>query len=91
MALRSWSKNRKAAATSRRCRELQKRSILMSQHCQTTSRHSGLVFGQFLAHFEPIIVGFKAQTQMGLGITFLVGLEGGKHPRAWFSLRKKMD
>ena len=35
----------------------------MSQRCCTTSRRSGLVLGGFLAHFEPIIEGFKAQTR----------------------------
>ena len=60
--------------TSRHCKELQKRSIPTSQCCQTTSRRSRLVLGQFSAHFEPIIEGFKAQTpketkerQLGLG------------------------
>ena len=41
---------------------LQKQSILMSRRCCTTSRHSGLVFSGLLAHFEPIMEGFKAQT-----------------------------
>ena len=41
---------------------VQKQSILTSRRCQTTSRHSGLVLGGFLAHFEPIMGGFKAQT-----------------------------
>ena len=36
-------------------------------------------------------MGFKAQTRRRRGRTFLVGLEGGKHPRAWLSLGKKMD
>ena len=35
---------------------LQKQSI-------PTSRRSGLVLGGFLAHFEPIMEGFKAQTR----------------------------
>ena len=55
MALRSWCKNRKAATTSLRCREVQKRSI-------PTSRCSGLVLGQFSTNFELIIEGFKGQT-----------------------------
>ena len=42
---------------------LQKQSIPTSRRCCTTSRRSGSVFGGFLAHFEPIIVGFKAQTR----------------------------
>ena len=62
MVLRSWSKNRKAVATSRRCRELQKRSIPTSRRCQTTSRRKGSILGGFLAHFEPIMEVFKAQT-----------------------------
>ena len=41
---------------------LQKRSIPTSRRCHTTSRRSGLVLGGVLAHFEPIIEGFKAQT-----------------------------
>ena len=36
-------------------------------------------------------MGVKAQTQRRRGITFLGGLEREKHPRAWFSLGKKMD
>ena len=35
-------------------------------------------------------MGFKSQTRRRRGRTFLVGLERGKHPRAWFSLGKKM-
>ena len=42
---------------------LQKQSIPTSQRCCTTSRRSGLVLGGFLAHFEPIMEGFKAQTR----------------------------
>ena len=41
---------------------LQKQSIPTSQRCCTTSRRSGLVLGGLLAHFEPIMEGFKAQT-----------------------------
>ena len=41
---------------------LQKCSISKSRRCCTTSRRSGLVLGGFLAHFEPIMEGFKAQT-----------------------------
>ena len=41
---------------------LQKKSIATSRRCCTTSRHSGSVLGGFLAHFEPIMEGFKAQT-----------------------------
>ena len=41
---------------------LQKQSIPTSRCCCTTSQHSGSVLGGFLAHFEPIMEGFKAQT-----------------------------
>ena len=39
----------------------------MSRRCPMMSRRSGLVLGRFLAYFEPIIVGFKAQTQRRRG------------------------
>ena len=42
---------------------LQKRSIPKSRRYCTTSQHLGLVLGGFLAHFEPIMEGFKAQTR----------------------------
>ena len=42
---------------------LQKQSIPTSRRCCTTSRRSRLVLGGFLAHFEPIMEGFKAQTR----------------------------
>ena len=48
---------------------LQKQSIPTSRRCCTTSRRSGLVLGGLLAHFEPIMEGFKAQT---------VGIERGE-------------
>ena len=41
---------------------LQKQSILKSRRYCTMSRRSGSVLGGFLAHFEPIMEGFKAQT-----------------------------
>ena len=41
---------------------LQKCSIPTSRRCCTTSRRLGLVLGGFLAYFEPIMEGFKAQT-----------------------------
>ena len=41
---------------------LQKQSIPTSRRCCTMSRCSGSVLGGFLAHFEPIMEGFKAQT-----------------------------
>ena len=72
MTLRSWCKNRKVAATSRRCRELQKRNI-------PTSRCLGLVLDQFSAHFELIIEVFKAQTRKtegGGGGGRILGLGG---------------
>ena len=42
---------------------LQNQSIPMLRRCCTTSRRLGLVLGGFLAHFEPVIEGFKAQTR----------------------------
>ena len=42
---------------------LQKQSIPTTRRCCKTSRRSGLVLGGFLAHFEPIMEGFKAKTQ----------------------------
>ena len=47
---------------------LQKQSIPTSRRCCTMSRRSGLVLGGLLAHFEPRMGGFKAQT---------VGIEKG--------------
>ena len=41
---------------------LQKQSIPTSRRCCTTSQRLGSVLGGFLAHFEPIMEGFKAQT-----------------------------
>ena len=41
---------------------LQKQSIPTLRRCCTTSRRSGLVLGGLLAHFEPIMEVFKAQT-----------------------------
>ena len=34
----------------------------LQKRCCTTLRRSGSVLGGFLAHFEPIMEGFKAQT-----------------------------
>ena len=42
---------------------LQKQSIPTSRRCCTMSRCSRSVLGGFLAHFEPIMEGFKAQTR----------------------------
>ena len=42
---------------------LQKQSIPTTRCYCTISRRSGLVLGGFLAHFEPIMKGFKAQTR----------------------------
>ena len=36
--------------------------VTLQKHCCTTSRRSVLVLGEFLAHFEPIMEGFKALT-----------------------------
>ena len=41
---------------------LQKQSIPTSRCCCMTLRRSGLVLGGLLAHFEPRMEGFKAQT-----------------------------
>ena len=41
---------------------LQKQSILTSRRCCTTSQRLRSILGGFLAHFEPIMEGFKAQT-----------------------------
>ena len=58
-----------------------------SQRCCTTSRRSGSILDGFLAHFEPIIGGFKART---LGIEsrriwndFLDVFEGEQAPFGW--------
>ena len=40
---------------------LQKQSIPTLRRCCMKSRRSGLVLGGLLAHFEPIMEGFKAQ------------------------------
>ena len=40
---------------------LQKQSIPTPRRCYTTSRRLGLVLGGLLAHFEPIMEGFKAE------------------------------
>ena len=66
MALRSLSKNR--GLQQRRNVENQRRDVAetkqpTSRRCCTTSRSSGLVLGGFLAHFEPIMEGLKAQTR----------------------------
>ena len=42
---------------------LQKQSIPTSRRCCTMLRRSGSVLGGFLAYFEPIREGFKAQTR----------------------------
>ena len=42
---------------------LQNQSIPTSRCCCTMSRHSWSVLGGFLAHFELIMEGFKAQTR----------------------------
>ena len=88
MVLRSLSKNRELQQrrnVGTNVATLQKQSI-------PTSQRSGSVLGGFLAHFEPIMEGFKAQTG---GIEKKDGWEkilgvfegeqapfGWKHPRA---------
>ena len=42
---------------------LQNQSIPTSRRCCTSLQRSGSVLGRFLAHFEPIMDGFKAQTR----------------------------
>ena len=66
---------------------LQKQSIPTSRRCCTTSRRSGLVLSGLLAHFEPIMEGFKTQT---VGIErrtiwngFLDVFEGEQAPFGW--------
>ena len=49
---------------------LQKQSIPTSRRCGTMSQRSGSVLGGLLAHFEPIMEGFKAQNR---------GIENGEH------------
>ena len=41
---------------------LQKQSIPTSRRCCTMSQCSGFVLGGLLAHYEPIMEGFKVQT-----------------------------
>ena len=72
MVLRSWSKNRKAAATSRR--ENQRRDVAESCRNDVATLPNdvatlpndvatlGVDFDGFLAHFEPIMEDLKAQT-----------------------------
>ena len=58
----------------------------MSRRCPMTSQRSGCVLGRFLAHFEPIIVGFKAQTRGGEGGHFWEVWKGGNtlgHGSLW--------
>ena len=54
MALRSWSKNRGPRAA-----ETYHPNVATLLHDVATF---GVDFGSILAHFEPIIVGFKAKT-----------------------------
>ena len=72
MVLRSRSKNR--GLQQRRYVENQRRNVAEIEHPDVatllhTSRRSGLVLGGLLAHFEPIMDGFKAQN---------VGIEKGE-------------
>ena len=101
MVLRSWSKNRglqqrRHVGSQRRdvaetehpdVATLQKQSIRTSRRCCTTSRRSGLVLSGLLAHFEPIMEGFKSQT---VGIerrtnwnSFLDVFDGEQAPFGW--------
>ena len=59
MALQSWRKNR---GLQQRRDVVESCRNAASRRCFTMSRCSGLILGLFLAHFEPIIMGFKAQT-----------------------------
>ena len=55
----------KVGAKTRDCRNvatLRTNVATLQKHSIPTSRRSGLVLGGFLAHFEPIMEGFKAQT-----------------------------
>ena len=70
MVLRSWSKNRKAAAMSRRSNVVtfQRRDVAETEHPDvTTLLHDvatfGVDFGWIFSPFEPIMEGFKAQTR----------------------------
>ena len=64
MVLQSWTKNRKAATTSRRenqCRDVAEsciNDVATLPNDVATSRRSGSVLGGFLAHFKPIMEGF---------------------------------
>ena len=90
MVLRSWSKNRKAAATSRR--ENQRRDVAESCRNDVATLPNdvatlGVDFDGFLAHFEPIMEDLKAQT---IGIErgtiwngFLDVFEGEQAPFGW--------
>ena len=76
MALRSWSKNR--GLQQRRDVENQRCDVAETEHPDVaTLLHDvatfGVVLGVLLAHFEPIMEGFKAQT---------VGIEE-EAARAW--------
>ena len=60
---------------------------MTSRRCCTTSRRSGLVLGGFVAHFEPIMDGFKAQTlgieRRRIGNDFFDVFEGEQAPFGW--------
>ena len=62
MVLRSWSKNRRLQQR-RDVAETKHPDVATLLHDVATLRRSGLVLGGFLAHFEPIMEGFKAQTR----------------------------
>ena len=80
-------KKQGTTATSQRCKELQKRNIPTLRRGCMTSRRSGLILDRFLAHFEPITVGFKAQTlettKRTIGERILGVFEGEQAPFGW--------
>ena len=90
MVLRSWSKNRKVAATSRR--ENQRRDVAESCRNDVATLPNdvetlGVDFDGFLAHFEPIMEDLKAQTigiERGDDLERVFGLfEGEQAPFGW--------
>ena len=65
----------------------QRAAQMTSRRCCTTSRRSGSVLGEFLAHFEPIRKGFKAKTggieREDGGERILGVFEGEQAPFGW--------
>ena len=67
-------------------KRVKKQSIPTLQRCCTMSGRLGLILGQLLAHFKPIIVGFKAQTRRRQGKSFWWVWKGGNtlgHGSIW--------